>query len=549
MDAYSTSSREAALADQSASSRSKAKHADRAATDRDSPRYSDRAGTLDVPRHGKLRQHENQRGQAKKKADEKPAVQKKGGHAAQGQQRSRSFGSLGLVLVVAAAVAALFMLPLEPPPEPDYTVVKPFNPSPVTAFMQLLERHALAPVAIIASGATDWNLYYNLRWSVAEYCMNLGMYMASDYGDSEREIRRREYEQRRRKALAEGRKPPPDDDYEWDTLTAEGKVYYGPAHDRVLELCYGFDDFIGLVPYNEVVPLHADMGLFWGNEAITGLLSAATTIGEIFAGGAGDDANAYPSVEGYVTKAEFSMGAERLHGGDRSLNSSFAIPVLQQLSRWVTWPQRYSATGIVNLMDLQKSLPRVVAMADEILGPSLEQWCADHWSFEPPGRPAPDWETWRLLKKIARNHEDARAALSRLREAGDRFAGPAAEGLSVTGPEVAHLKAWIDGLVAGRGWTRLIRYVTDDDDDGKKHWMLERYYLPLRPDLPTQLNALAESLRGPLKELVHEYREKSARDFANRKKLPMDIVEIFPFLEWAPIKSVRRYINDLWWRF
>ncbi|KAK0709869.1 hypothetical protein B0T26DRAFT_755011 [Lasiosphaeria miniovina] len=137
-----------------------------------------------------------------------------------------------------------------------FTVVKPFNPSPDTAFMQLLERHARAPVAIIASGATDWTLYLSLQWAISSYSSDLGRNIASDYGDSQRERTNRAYEQRRREALAKGQEPPT---YEYRSVKdAEGNRYFGPAHGRVLELSDEFEALIDKVATKEVVPLHTD---------------------------------------------------------------------------------------------------------------------------------------------------------------------------------------------------------------------------------------------------------------------------------------------------
>ncbi|KAK3380880.1 hypothetical protein B0H63DRAFT_545086 [Podospora didyma] len=415
--------------------------------------------------------------------------------------------------VVAITLVAVFLAPSrhDPSPVPEYTLLKPLDPSPEIAFADLIQRRAAAPRAVVASGATDYQFLveaWRADWAVLNSPSNPAgrpepVKVSTGGGWPQQ------------KAAAN------DDEN-------DEPYYHGPAHARLSALCDEFEALIETLPEDVVAPLKNIMVSFWGQHAMSGLFSAARGL-ETILGDGGADTHHYahahtPQIDGPASPAAFSPSGESLPTHDNNdndalaINSSLAIAVLQQLSKRVTLPQRFSRRGVGHIQALDKNLSLVINTGIKLLEPRWEQWRAlnrpasyrtsSSSSSEPQITPSE-----KDLQQLASLGDRARATSSRCKEMQRRFFGPAAECLAVTGPDLDHLKGWMDGLIAGRGWTRLVPARHDSDED---KWVLEWYYFSPRPDLLAWLKSLGRNITAELNEFAEESKQALLEQLKNR---------------------------------
>lgn len=177
-------------------------------------------------------------------------------------------GSRGFALCLAAAIALLIVLLVGPrrqhSPVAESTLIKPLDPSPDTAFADLMQRHAAVPSAVIGSGATDKRVYSALLWDADEYCGELRLMLAANWA---------------RNSYAPDRAPPGtawQQGWAWIADRAREDSYHGRAHARAKSLCESFDAVLTPLISDIVVPLHRFMVAFWGAHAVSGLLTAGS---------------------------------------------------------------------------------------------------------------------------------------------------------------------------------------------------------------------------------------------------------------------------------
>lgn len=180
-----------------------------------------------------------------------------------------------------------------------------------------------------------------------------------------------------------------------------------------------------------------------------------------------------------------SSGSPNLEG-NKNLNSSLAIDVLQELSSGLEVAHGFSKSSIANLRTLNKSIHRVVMLGAEVLETRWEQWLI----LDQPGGYTAQTETGGLPqndhRRLANLQDRACARLSTLKNVQARFSNPVTEALTVTSSDYERLNEQINNLVTGRGWTRLIWH--------QEKWVLDWYYFSFRIDLPAWLNSLAQNL-------------------------------------------------------
>lgn len=378
-------------------------------------------------------------------------------------QRRRSLGFWSTLLVIVLSIAVFVPPKSRPRPTPDHTRIKPLAPSPDESFAHLMQRHAATPRAIVESGATDKRVYSDLLWDADEYCGELRLKLASDWAHTSHAPLRRQAD----------------------------SPYHGPAYANAKALCDKLNTVLSPLAPEVVVPLHGFMVSYWGVHAVSGLLSAADSLAKVLS----TDRDSLPLLDGADFPATSSFGDETLDGS-RAMNASLAIAVLQELSKWLTLPREWSKPAIADLGTLNTSLDQVVVLGTALLEPRWERWLAQNRPSGDAAQGKAETPSQKDLQRLASLRDRALARLSVLKSVQGKFSGPATEALVASGSDMEQLKGRIDSLVAGHGWTHLVQH--------EEQWVLDWYYLSLRPDLPNWLKRQAHNITIQLEELSNE---------------------------------------------
>ncbi|KAK0709870.1 hypothetical protein B0T26DRAFT_755012 [Lasiosphaeria miniovina] len=261
--------------------------------------------------------HKGRRAKEKKGKDKKPAASSSlSSHIRNSTVSTFPSGSSSSRF----GISSRFVLALLAPP----------SPSPDVAFAHLFQRQALVPLAIVASGATNWHS----------------------------------------SAIS--------------SATGWAWTYSRDALERVLEA------LIRPLHSEVVVPLDTDMVYLRDPEAVNRLLDAAKGLAALFAMADEDEmqqqqqqsprppaaAVAVASSPGKGGRAE-TLPNDHDDGLALARNASLAIPVLHVLSTWLELSQerlRKSGAAAGHVEALHKGLGLIATLAGELLRPGWEQW-------------------------------------------------------------------------------------------------------------------------------------------------------------------------------
>lgn len=389
------------------------------------------------------------------------------------QRRSFSFHSA----IIALAVFAIFFLapnrtqPM-PEPVPEYTIIKPLDPGPDGSFIGLLQRHAMLPFAIVQSDATDTNIYKDLLWDVDEYCGELHLRLVADWVHV---------------GAVTGRQLWP-----WWTRKHDTATFNGPAYERSMDLCDKFNTVLRPLAPEVVVPLHSFIVNYWGVHAVTAMLSAASGLAKLSA----EHKNDMLLLDSPAA-SPMSHSENNDLDANRTRNASLAIAVLKELSSQVTLPRDWSALAIENIRTLNMTIDRVVTLGNELLEPTWKQWLAQNGLPETKIQENARTLSQKDLEHLSNLRNQAHAKLSVLKAVQTQFSGLATEALNITGSEVNKLKGSIDNLIAGRGWTEMVR-----DEEGR--WAMDWFYFSIRTDLPGWVKQQALDITSQLRRLARK---------------------------------------------
>ncbi len=447
-----------------------------------------------------------------------------------------NLGKYNLTIRLALLIIVLFAFLVgprhRPNPLPEDTVLKPLDPSPAEAFANIMQRHAKVAFAVIESGATEYPAYNALMRATTSYCTELQRMARHDWFSLSfpqlqsppaagwRQWAHHLFSPTPRSPETGWRQwarhlhlstpDPPEANLwqltvdrrqsdaswrQWETHWRERLArwrgwfakprptyhryhrYFGPADEHVHLLCGDVSPIMSAFTNDVVKPSHARMASSWGQHAVTGLRSAAGRLAVLYTSKDG----VWLIEDGTVAAA--SSPSKGDVDGHRALNASLAVPVLKELSGWLTLPRhKIYEDAIPKLIALENGLDLVVSMGEKIVNLQWEQVLAMNRRGHPVNEVAPDESTRKQRQKLNSLGDEVRVRLSALKDVQVRFSGLTAEARVVTGSDVDRLKGWMDSLIAGRGWSQL-------DQHGEQR-VLIRYYFSLPPDLPAWLNSL-----------------------------------------------------------
>ncbi len=389
-------------------------------------------------------------------------------------RRNPISGFVYLAMVVVLLLAFLVQVrrqpepvPSEPAPSepvPEYTLYKPLDPSPIEAFAHLMERHAATSYRIADSGATEWKIYEDKDMEVGEYCTHLGLLLAKDWSNVVHAPTR-----------TTGWLSVPDaawwrlrimvQDYRFEKYH-----YVGPALSRLDPLCDELMQVLAFGNTSMAQALHVDMTRIWGVAAVNTLFRARFLLRRSLP----NAMNGPRLIEDGPSTATSSSGGGSLVG-NQALDASLTVPVLEDLSFLLGRHRDNHSENVPEIKAVAKALDRGVALGEELLGLRWEDWMALNRPRGSVIRPEDDTSSRKERRRLAKLGDTLRTSISVLKDVQRRSSGPLAEGLAVIGSDIDQLQGWIDGLIAGRGWSRIARH--------GEHWVLYQYHLSLRPDL------------------------------------------------------------------
>ncbi|OAA64731.1 hypothetical protein SPI_03378 [Niveomyces insectorum RCEF 264] len=409
------------------------------------------------------------------------------------RKRRRKVGTVTTLLVIILFIT-FFTAPPKPQaaPIPEYTRIKPLEPSPDQSFADIMFRQATLPLAFVESKATDYTAYVALMDSTQDYCTALNANLLDDYFELHptslfsqipvplRYTLKRWWVKLSWKVWKNER---------WDPKSKSfgfSMNYYGAAKEKVGPLCLKLHVDIVIFILDKVLPLRGELGRMWGYAVYDGVLTAAYRLQETFRTDVSINRSAMPLLEATpFPVVEFSLDDDTADD-NRALNSSLAIGVLKHLSSSLALVRRRTQIEISRIRDLNNSIDGLLTSAETVLKPRWEDWRALN---HPGGYVAKAGEmkpSRRMQMCMRRKRKQALAHLEVLQSARNRISRLADEALSLTGPEVDQLKERMDGLAAGHGWTALVQH--------EDKWVQDWYYFAPRPDLPKWLFSHAENI-------------------------------------------------------
>lgn len=348
-------------------------------------------------------------------------------------------------------------------PRPEYILFKPLNPGPEIAVVDLASRNLALERAAWDTGVLILEVYRRLERHTADYCRTLESIVTEDFRDHL------------------GRNWKKDDPRQFldfsEFMKLDPVVVTGPARKRQSALCDKLGELTFGIPWD--VRDVKDILMVWTRITLEDLWALATEL------------KYYLPMDGYNTELIEGGGAHSL--GDknrddlrRALSHSDATEVLRTIMGWATIVRDISPKGEEFVTILNDNIERIVALTEELLEPSLEEWLALNRPDNNGTTYAVPRPSQKQLKKLATYRDQARNSFNVVKDTLRRYSSWRAEFTAATRSDADQLAKRVENIIDGRGWTQLVLH--------GEQWVLERYYYAVRPSLPDQLFGLAYTI-------------------------------------------------------